>query len=943
MYQFTINQVVYEHKDNITLLDFIRDHLHLTGTKNGCNEGVCGTCSVLVDGNVRKSCIVRLKSVHNTCITTIEGISKQEKEVFVRAFSEAGAVQCGFCTPGFVIRALSIYIQNPHPTREEVTKAIRGHICRCTGYVKIVDGILLAFDYLNLLTYRSEYRSIDSNSSIILNDTPQCILKTKCDKALHLSSNHDLSSIDNTKDVLQNSNDGLGVNLSRIDARSKILGTGIYVDDINIPDVVYASAIRSDHPRARILGIDITQAEQHEDFIRILTSKDVPGDNKIGHLEHISDWDVLIPIGEITRYVGDALAIVVSKTKTSLHEIKERIKVDYEILTPLTTIQQAIEPGAAQIHKTGNILSTESIKCGSIEEAIENSAYIVTERYTTPINEHAFLEPECAIAVPQDKDGLLMYSGGQSIYDEQREIARMLGIPRENIQVKGQLIGGAFGGKEDMSVQHHAALVAWILKRPTKVLFTREESLLVHPKRHPMEIEITTGCDTNGRLTGIKATIYSDTGAYASLGGPVLQRACTHIAGPYRYQAVDIHGKAVYTNNPPAGAFRGFGVCQAAFASESNLNLLAEKVGISPLELRIRNAIRPGDSLANGQQATINTALVQALEAVRPTYENAMQLGKAVGISSFHKNSGLGVGVSDTGRCLLSIEDRKIHIRTSAACLGQGVGTVLIQIVCETLRIPSFYVEFESPDTSRTPDAGTTTASRQSLFTGEATRIAAHELHEAMIQCNNRLLHPFFLHGMGDNPENSSFDVSSNITHITEENLPDILHALEGQLYYGEYSPHTDSMKSTKEHPISHVAYGYAAQVVVLDDIGKVELIHAAYDAGRIVNPLSCEGQIEGGIVMGMGYALTEQFPLEEGYVRARFGCLGLLRADQVPEIKITFVEAPDIEEEAAYGVKGVGELATIPTAPAIAGAYYARDGKLRHSLPLIDTFYSES
>ena len=909
MYQFTINKIGYQHKYNLYLMDYLRDHLHFTGTKNGCKEGVCGTCSVLIDGIARKSCIVTLESIHGKCITTIEGLDQNTRDIFVRAFSRAGAVQCGFCTPGFVISAISLYHQNPNPSREEVARAVRGHICRCTGYVKIIDGILLAFDDLNT-KQQDEYLSATSQTHVLGRATLQI-----------------------------DGNIGLGMNLARIDAESKVLGTGKYVDDLMVEGMLYASAIRSAHPRARVLNINSTLTRKHEDFVAILTSDDVPGNNKIGHLEHISDWDVLLPIGEITRYVGDAIAIVVSKTKVSLPMLKDLVEVEYEVLHPLTTIQQAMAEDAPHIHKSGNILSTEFVKRGSVDEVLQPSVYQVTQRYTTPINEHAFLEPECAIALPQGEEGLLLYSGGQSIYDEQREIARMLGISKEKIQVKGQLIGGAFGGKEDMSVQHHAALVAWVLKSPVKLLFTRDESLLVHPKRHPMEITITTGCDEQGVLTGIKATILSDTGAYASLGGPVLQRACTHIMGPYRYHAVEIQGTAVYTNNPPAGAFRGFGVCQVAFASESNLNLLAKKVGISPHEIRIRNAIRPGDIMGNGQIATYNTAVLATLEAVKPIYESALRSGKAVGISSFHKNSGLGVGVTDIGRCILSIVDGKVHIRTSAACLGQGVGTVLTQIICETLQIPPSYVICESPDTKRTPNAGTTTASRQSLFTGEATRIAASKLLQAILQNKGKA------HGLYATVE-EKYKRSSGLwkdkieydAHIFSE----MLCALDGEDFYGEYAPYTDPMHSDQVHPISHVAYGYATQVVILDGKGMIEAIHAAYDAGTIVNPLACEGQIEGGIVMGMGYALTEQFPLVSGYVKAKFARLGLLRADQIPTIEITFVQAPGLNDDVAYGIKGVGELATIPTAAAIAGAYYCKDGVLRTDLPLIDTPYSK-
>jgi len=423
---------------------------------------------------------------------------------------------------------------------------------------------------------------------------------------------------------------------------------------------------------------------------------------------------------------------------------------------------------------------------------------------------------------------------------------------------------------------------------------------MIHPKRHAMEMDFTTGCDENGILTAMRATIVSDTGAYASLGGPVLQRACTHAAGPYNYQNVDIDGKADYTNNPPAGAFRGFGVTQSAFAAECNLNLLAKLVGISPWEIRYRNAIHPGQVLPNGQIADNTTALERCLLAVKQTYEQA----EIAGIASSFKNSGLGVGVPDTSRCIISVEQGKVHVRTSAACIGQGMATVCTQVACETLGLPPELIVAEPPDTRRTPNAGTTTASRQTLLTGESTRRAA------------RLLRDELAAGRA-------------------------LAELEGREFYGEYLAETDPMGSEKEFPVSHVGYGYAAEVVVLDKEGKIENVVAAYDAGRIVNPKSAEGQIEGGIVMGLGYALTEDYPLEGGYPKASYGTLGLFRATEVPPMRIMLLRN-EATGPFAYGVKGVGELATIPTAPAVAGAYYALDGAERRKLPMKNTYYSK-
>ena len=859
MASFIINGKKEEcNEDKRRLIDFLRNQLRLTSVKEGCGSGACGTCMVLVDGKPVRSCILTTSKVDGKSIITVEGLTQREKDVYAYAFSAAGAVQCGFCIPGMVISAKALIDGGAKLTRAEVKKAIRANICRCTGYVKIEDAILLAADIMH---YGKDIPKQDFSGK-------------------------------------------LGENFFRLDAVEKTLGTGLYTDDMTVPGMLYAKALRSKFPRAKIIAMDTSKAEAHASCVKLITAMDVPGNIKCGHL--IKDWDALIKVGDITRYVGDAVVIAVTDSECRLDEVLELIEVDYEELVPLTSPEMALAETAPKIHEGGNILSSQSIIRGDAERAIKNSKHVVSNRYSLPFTDHAFMEPECAIAMPDGEDGLQMYTGGQSIYDERREISHLLGISEEKIKIKSMLVGGGFGGKEDMSVQHHAALAAWIVKKPVKIKFSRDESLWIHTKRHAMEIDFTTACDEQGIITAVKASIIADTGAYASLGGPVIQRSCTHAAGPYNFQNVDIKGMAVYTNNPPAGAFRGFGVPQSTFAMESNLNLLAEKVGISPWEIRYRNAIRPGQELPNGQIADSSTALVECLLAVRDVYEKSPIAGIACGF----KNSGLGVGVPDIGRCILSIENGKIHIRSSAACIGQGMTTVLTQMLCETLDIHPSYVVVEPPDTTRTPNAGTTTASRQTLFSGEAVVVAAKKLNDELVA----LLREGAV-------------------------LNEALHNLEGEEYYGEYKPETDPMGSDKPNPISHVAYGFAAQVVELDQNGTVTKITAAGDMGTVVNPKAAEGQVEGGILMGMGYALTEDFPVVDGYPTAKYGTLGLIRATEAPEIKVKFVKS-ESNLRAAYGAKGVGELATIPTAPAIAAAYYKLDGEFRHKLPLVKTAY---
>ena len=613
----TINHQPYEPSEDKRLLDFLRNDLRLCSVKDGCSEGACGTCTVLVDGRAVKACLFKLSKLEGKSVLTVEGLSVREKAVYAYAFGQAGAVQCGFCIPGMVLCAKALLDQNPEPSLSDVKKAIRGNICRCTGYKKIEHAILLA---ARLQRDGQEVPPLAESGKI-------------------------------------------GELFTRVDAEEKVLGTGLFADDLTLPGMVYASAVRSRYPRAIVKRISTERALAHPDTIRVLRAEDVPF-NKTGHL--IQDWDVLIRQGDATRYVGDAIVLVISRRKESLSEIKELVEIEYEELRPVTSPMEALSEGAPILHEGGNLLSRQELRRGDVDKAFREAAHIVTHHYSTPMTDHAFMEPECAIAEPQPDGGLLLHTASQSVYDEQKEIARMLGLPPEKVRSQTLLVGGGFGGKEDMSVQHHAALAAWATGLPVKVKLSRQESLNVHTKRHAMEIDVTTACDERGMLLGMKALLVSDCGAYASLGGPVLQRACTHAAGPYNFQNIDITGICVYTNNVPGGAFRGFGVPQSCFASEMNLNLLADKVGISPWEIRYRNAIRPGQELPNGQIAGPDTAFAECLEAVREAFEASPYAG----VAGCMKNSGLGVGVPDYGRCKLTVRDGRAHILTSAACMG---------------------------------------------------------------------------------------------------------------------------------------------------------------------------------------------------------------------------------------------------------------------------------
>ncbi len=920
-YTFTVNGVEYTTDQNKPLLRFLRDDLRLHSVKDGCSEGACGTCTVAIDGIATKGCVMTTKLAQGRTITTVEGLTDEEKEAFVYAFGFVGAVQCGFCIPGMVMSGACLVRKNPNPTEEEVKYAIRGNICRCTGYKKIIEGILKAAAIL-----RGE---------------------EEIDPALERGDDY-----------------GVGKRAFRADVRRKVLGFGKYPDDldsVDYPDMAYASAVRSKHPRARVVKIDTAKAEAVPGVLGILRAEDVPT-NQVGHL--IQDWDVMIAEGDITRCVGDAICLVVAETPEAMEKAKKLVKIDYEVLKPVCSIEEAKAADAPIIHDSfnafgnhvvldSNVCQSRHVTRGNAAEALANSAYTVTETFTTPFTEHAFLEPECAVAFPY-KNGVKILSTDQGAYDTRKETAHMFGWDKEpdRVVVETMLVGGGFGGKEDVSVQHLAALAAVRFGRTVKCKLTRAESLAFHPKRHAMIGTFTLGCDAEGNFTGMDCEINFDTGAYASLCGPVLERACTHSVGPYKYQNTDIRGFGYYTNNPPAGAFRGFGVCQSEFALECCIDLLAEKVGLSPWEIRYRNAIEPGEVLPNGQIADCSTALKETLLAVKDAFD--ANEGH-VGIACSMKNAGVGVGLPDAGRSNIRVENGKAVIYAATSDIGQGCNTVFLQDVAEATGLPKGMILNGECSTENAPDSGTTSGSRQTVITGEAVRGAAFLLRDAMLAIENGAAAPTDpVRASGDGVkieyadgtpyEGLGFADGSALVAgggVWPKDPVAALEALEGCEFGYVYLEPTDKLGADVPNPKSHVCYGFATHLVVLDKKGRVSEVYAAHDAGKVVNPISIQGQIEGGVLMGMGYALTEDWPLKDAVPTAKYGTLGLFRAPEIPNIHAIYVEKDKLLP-VAYGGKGIGEIATIPTAPACQNAYYALDHTLRPTLPMRDTYYSQ-
>jgi selenium-dependent xanthine dehydrogenase len=872
---------------NTTLLHLLRDELHLTGTKNGCGRGHCGACTVIVNGRAVRSCVSRVGRLDGANIETIEGLARgDDLHPLQQAFVEQGAVQCGFCTPGMIMAAKALLDAKPHPARGDIVKVLTPNLCRCTGYASVI-------------------RAVQAAST----KTRECVALEHGDSRTRI----------------------VGKPLPRPDARAKVTGEAIFAADLCMENMLHAKVLRSIHPRARILRIDTSGARSLAGVAAVLTAEDIPGARTHGTIR--ADWPALC--WDEVRYTGDALALVAAESEAIAEHALSLIDVDYEQLPAVFSPEEALAPGAPLVHDDtpGNLLKHIKVRKGNVQAGFAQADIIVEEEYRTPFIEHAYLEPEAGVAALGRDGRITVYVGSQIPFEDRRQVAEALSVPEEKVRIVQTAVGGAFGGKEDITVQIATALLSRSTGRPVKLVFTREESMRVHPKRHATTIRLKVGATRHGELTAVQAAIWGDAGAYASLSEPVMTRTATHVAGPYQVPNVKVDCRAVYTNNPPAGAMRGFGVPQAIFAIESTIDILAEKLGLQPLELRRRNGLRVGSTTATGQLLRESVGLLETMERVEATVQ---ELGEEALLASGQykrrgwgyacclKNVGLGGGLADTAGAAVDLTDEGgAVVRVGASEVGQGLVGIAAQIAAEVLGVPYEHVRLVVGDTDRTLDGGATVASRQTFITGNAVRYAAYKVRDQLASAASEVLDVppdvlVFAAGRILAPEGGGIDLKEAIALAREEGRP-----LSAEHVYRP--PPTTPLGEAGD---DHFAYGFATQAALVEvdtRSGKVDVLKviAAHDVGRAINPQAIAGQLEGGVAMGMGFALSEELEVKEGRVEnADLARYRIPRVGQVPEIVPIIVEAQTTE--GPFGAKGVGEITSIPTAPAIINAIYS-------------------
>jgi selenium-dependent xanthine dehydrogenase len=899
-----------------TLADLLRNRLRLTGTKIGCNEAECGACTVLVEGEPVLSCVYPAERATGKSVLTVEGLAVQQNgaiklHALQEAFVAHGAVQCGFCIPGQLMVAYALLQRNPDPSRAEIRYALKDTLCRCAGYPAIENAIQAAAHSL---------RTSEPIPAPVMQES---------------ATNYNV----------------IGRIQIRPDAIEKVSGAAKFTDDLVFDGMLFASVKRAEIPHAFLRRLDVERARAFQGVKAVLTAKDLPAEKNHGLV--IYDWPILVGMGERIRYVGDALAIVAAETQAIANEALKLIEVEFEQLPVISDPVQARQPDVPVLHENGNLLKHIKVRKGDMNQGFADADVVVEHTFHTPSMEHAFIEPECSIAVPTPDGRMLIYVGSQIPYADREQVAAALGWPEERVRVVGQLMGGGFGGKEDIAGQIHAALLANTTGRPVKLLFDRRESMIVHPKRHATQIRVKIGARKDGRLTAIETELYGDTGAYASLGEKVMTRATTHSAGPYEAPHVRADCYAMYTNNPPAGAFRGFGVTQSAFAIETMMDILAGELQLGRVELRRLNALRVGSITNTGQELRESVGLLECIDRVEAEmirlaraegyaeslFESRCVPGglhsrRAWGFAAAYKNTGLGGGATDkSGAEVQLYPDGSLEVRTSAAELGQGLVTVLQMIVAEEFSVAPERVRVLVMDTDLTPDGGPTTASRQTYVTGNAARLAARALRQAILST---------LAEKYDQPP-EKISIHDDGVRVGDFSIPlgDIVAEMKaaGREVRALYEYEAPATLPLGEGGDMHFAFSFAAQAAEVEVntlTGEVRVLRviSANDVGRAINPLGLQAQVEGGVMMGLGNALTEGFIVEDGYVitdrLARYRIPSIVHT---PEIISIVVEAPT--RDGPYGAKGVGEIVSIPTIPAITNAIFNAVGIRIDRLPI--------
>ena len=871
--------------------DVLREELGLTGTKVGCDAGDCGACTILIDGEQRFACLTAAGQLEGCDVQTVEGLAKDGKlSPLQQAFHRYGAAQCGICTPGMLMAAQSLLNVKPNPSREEVEDALGGVLCRCTGYSKIVAAVLEA-------------------------------------------------SGTETQELPADADSGFGSRTRKVDGEPKLLGTEIYGADKAPDDSLWIRVFRSPHPRATfVLPSPEIIIEENPGLMRILTWQDVPGNNGFGIYPHIKDQPVLAK--DQVRYRGEAVAALIGDRKSIEAVTDDDLGIEWVPQDAIESYESALEGKISpvqEIHED-NLLARGFLKKGAAESVYEQSLIKAQGTWETSYVEHAYIEPEAGYAVKRGQR-LELFVSTQTPYMDRDEVAQVLGIGPDQVRIIPSAVGGGFGGKLDCSVQPLLAVAAWILEKPIRCTFSRPESLASSTKRHPAKMKASASCDKNGILTSLCFEGDFNTGAYASWGPTVADRVPIHCSGPYFVPNILAKTRALLTNGPPSGAFRGFGVPQSAIAHEALMDSLAEQTGIDPLKFRLKNALRKGQKTGSGQLLENSVGQAECLEALQTRWQEWHKASEEFNNHSEIIKRGVGIGccwygcgntsMSNPSTMRVGINSEgTITLYNGAMDIGQGANTIMIQICAEALGLPASSFQFIMGDTDLTADAGKTSASRQAFVSGRASQLAGEHLRAQIIH-------------LAEAEEDANLRLDGSTLWVQDKNgehsilLSDLLPRTNGDVLVGEgtFDPPTTKLDENGQGS-PYATYGFGAHIAEVEvdlKLGTTRVLRlaAAHDVGKTVNPTQVEGQIQGGVAQGLGMALMEEYV--QGVTENLHDYL-IPTVGDMPDIEILLIEDP--EPLGPFGAKGIGEHALIPTAPAILGGIRQATGISIHRIP---------
>jgi len=906
--------VQVEYKENETLLQYLRGRACLKGTKDGCSTGHCGACTVIIDDKPVRACLTKMRTLEGKNVLTIEGLAENgELHPIQKAFLDAGAIQCGFCTPGMIMATKALLMKNPLPNKEEIMKGLERNYCRCTGYVKIIQAVELAAIYL-----RDKDRLLHEAEPL---NSRWPLLATRLSTTADMESTY----IYTEENSLVEKPEGTTFGYPHWDADgiAKACGTLNYADDLEVPDMLHGAFVWSGVPRARIKSMDFSEVEKAPGVVRVITHKDVPGHNGFGLLQQ----DQPVFCYDEVRFIRDMIALVVAETEEQARYAASLAKIEYEELPGVFDMHEAAEKG--------QILKQLEHSFGDPDQASQDPDIIIVKgHFETPWQEHACLETESALATWDEETGLTITATTQSVFELRRNLVKVLSLPEENVIVRATPLGGGFGSKADLIFEPAVAVAAYTLKRPVKVTINREESLSLSTKRHPYSMDYELGVDKDGYLRYYKADFLSDGGPYMNLSARVIDQACIFSVGPYRMPNGWVRGRVVSTNNVPCGAFRGFGINQANFCVETLLDEAARILGMDPFDLRIKNAFRAGDSTASGEILRNSVGIIETLKLCKEaTYKAYKKLAPlypqgskvlGVGMASAFKNVGAGKGkVDDAGAIFTIKEDGRIELRASGIDMGQGFRTAMLQLAADTLGVSVGEIDIINGDTHLTMHHANAVGERQTLINGSAVVKAAQMLNQRIAELTG----------------------SQKVKPLKGTNCKDRLQFAGESVKYYYAAPKTFALYDTEgrasvspEEYRNYPGYAYTTQSAIVEvdkATGKVRVLKvvAASDLGRVINPHVVEGQLEGSCAQGIGYALTENYPMEKGYpLKKYYGQLGIPKSTDTPDYELILIENPN--PDGPYGAKGCSEVATVPMTPAVTNAIYDACGVRIYKLP---------